>query len=397
MTDDDHDHGHDHPGRYQHLAIERYRRLGGNVEWGEPCCGSCYYAFRPNEVVVDDRGLDVVREIVDSVETLDSPSLAGLRLVAIGGPRDALQIAHVARSFDPAALVAPNYVLRPAEHKGGYFPDDLPVPVPAASMRLRAGKNRLDGDQVTVGVVDTGVRRDHPWWADGSVTGDEEHPPADPADIELGHGTFVAGVIKQVAPRARVVVKGLGPVANLTDWAVANAMVELATRDGAAVINVSLATCAPPGVPPLPMEAAVRTIEAACGDDVVIVAAAGNDRASDPPYPAGLPGVVAVGATSGDAAARYSNHGPWVDVCAEGTWKSAYFDGDVPVFAGTPSAGPYEGFARWRGSSFSSAVVTGRIARRRAAGARTAGQALRDVRAGSPTRLPGLGRYIRKR
>lgn len=371
---------------YAPIALERYRLLTGHVEWGQACCGACHHAYRPREVIVDDAGRAAVEQLAEVTHAREDAEL-GLALLVVDADRDAVSLARAARSFDPTSLVAPNYILRPLEHKGGYFPDSVPVPAPEPT------RPSAPGAPVTVGVVDTGVRCDHPWW-DGSVTGDDEEAPATPAEIELGHGTFVVGVLKQVAPQAAVRVKGLGAVARLTDWTVAQALRELAGDQAIHVLNVSLGTCAPPDMPPPAMAAAVAEIQAARGDDVVIVAAAGNDASAEAPYPAALPGVVAVAATADGSPASYSNYGAWVDVCAEGRWVSAYFHGDVPAFASTPSAGPYCGFALWEGSSFAAPVVAAKIAEQLAAGAPTARDAMRRVRAASPKRYTRYGRFI---
>ena len=72
-----------------------------------------------------------------------------------------------------------------------------------------------DGDGVCVSIVDTGLipnaATDHPWLA--GVRGAEENPYATDANGDLviapyaGHGTFVAGVLRCMAPKASVFVE----------------------------------------------------------------------------------------------------------------------------------------------------------------------------------------------
>jgi subtilisin family serine protease len=94
-----------------------------------------------------------------------------------------------------------------------------------------------------------------------------------------------------------------------------------------------------------------------------VVAAAGNTGSDRPAWPAALPGVVAVAATTGGpdgtVAAPYSNFGSWVDACAEGTRTSTYVTGVLEV---GKEPEKFEGFARWSGTSFAAPHVAGRIA-----------------------------------
>ena len=120
------------------------------------------------------------------------------------------------------------------------------------------------------------------------------------------------------------------------------------------------------------------------GAEMILVAAAGNHGDDEMPepatagaphsgsalWPAALPGVVAVGAadvgldgtafTFSDA--DFTPVGPgWIDVWAPGVdVVSTYVDGPVEM----PGSGPrtFAGYARWSGTSFAAADVTGEIA-----------------------------------
>jgi subtilisin family serine protease len=219
-----------------------------------------------------------------------------------------------------------------------------------------------DPPVVSVGVVDTGlVLRDgqpQQWLADrvrfDPVADADRIPPDDP-EATRGHGTFVAGLILHQAPGAVVHMKGVldRATGQAEDAAVALALYELAGQ-GIKVINLSFSGDGwEAGTPP----ALAHAIEA-LGEDAVVVAAAGNSGSQRPLYPAAMrsrpggPRIVAVGALDsgpgGPRVAEFSNFGSWVSVYADGV--------DV--------LGPYgdERWARWSGTSFAAAVVTGAIA-----------------------------------
>jgi len=82
-----------------------------------------------------------------------------------------------------------------------------------------------------------------------------------------------------------------------------------------------------------------------------VVVSAGNDSSSLPPYPAGYPGVLSVGATSqSDALASFSNYGPWVTVYAPGeNILGARYDNDSAYGSNNP------------GTSFSAPQVSGAV------------------------------------
>jgi subtilisin family serine protease len=107
----------------------------------------------------------------------------------------------------------------------------------------------------------------------------------------------------------------------------------------------------------------------------VVVAAAGNGYTDRPYYPAAFKRVVAVGALHAPRErACFSNYGSWVDACAAGVGLRSTF---LTVDARTPPATPpdclgfahdpkktfrFRGWAKWTGTSFSTAVMAGSIA-----------------------------------
>ena len=182
------------------------------------------------------------------------------------------------------------------------------------------------GSGATVAVIDTGVDATHPDLAGNVLPGidlvaDTEGTSTDPN----GHGTHVAGTIaaltgnatgiSAVAPDAKILpvrVLGANGSGYMSDAATG---IIYAADQGADVINMSLGSTAQ-------VTAVTNAIAYARSKGVVVVAAAGNERASGSPtsYPAADAGVIAVAATdSADKFASYSNQGSYVDVAAPGS------------------------------------------------------------------------------
>lgn len=225
-----------------------------------------------------------------------------------------------------------------------------------------------EGAGVTVGVCDTGIWRRagdvHPQWLGGSYLPepDDEDPlylSGSQLALQGGHGTFVAGVVRQAAPGVRVDpesaldANGIGDEESLV-----GAISRLSPQ--VTIINLSLGYFTQDDQPPLPL---VNTLPPMTRTRA-LVAAAGNAGTTRPSWPAALDGVLAVAAVDpGDNApvpASYSNHGSWVDASAYGDRSSTYVEGQL-ILPGQPVL-PFHGFAAWAGTSFATAHVSGRLA-----------------------------------
>jgi hypothetical protein len=218
------------------------------------------------------------------------------------------------------AEVQPNYVRRIAA-----TPND-----PSAVEQTSIGATRLSsawdvatGSPATkVAIVDTGVDLDHPDLAANVDPGHDFVNGDDQADDDNGHGTMVAGLaaasgnngigVAGASWASRIIpVKVMNAQGEGDDATIAAGIV-WAAEQGADVINLSLGG---PGMSAV-LEDAIDSARAA---GAVIVAAAGNDGAPFPNYPAAAPGVIAVTATDGRGDfASFSNSGTWVDVAAPG-------------------------------------------------------------------------------
>lgn len=256
----------------------------------------------------------------------------------------------------------------PPTMKGGAGPHPAPRGLPPrADRRVGAG--------VRVAVIDTGIWGDAEHRSDGWLDGIPEDPSRmniDPLDVigndklldlGAGHGTFVAGLIRQVAPGAKVtVIRALDSDGCGTDQSVAQAIRDAVQGPNAAeIIHLSLGGPGLGGEPPPEIAAAVVSLD----PEVLVVAAAGNEGTSTEIYPAALPRVVAVGALQRDLQpASWSSRGAWVDVWTVGHGAiSTFVIGDTDPVHGTPShwSGPNP-VAMWSGTSYAAPQVTGIIA-----------------------------------
>lgn len=288
--------------------------------------------------------------------------------------------------------------------------------VPAPGLATFADYGPVDpsfGRGVRVAVIDTGiVERPR---ADGWLAGVARVPgrspaesnldvlDADPADgyldVSAGHGTFVAGIVAQVAPGAEITAhRALTTSGTATDVDVACALIR-AVRENAQIVNLSLGTETYFDEPPLALAAAldvVREIEIARGWETVIVAAGGNGGSTSPVWPAAFGRVVSVGGlTSTLRPTSWSSRGHWIDVSTVGEGiVSTYVPGaQSPDVAAEPQRFGDDAWARWTGSSFAAPQVAGAIARAMTEHSLSATQAVRELlAAGKP--VAGFGKAL---
>ncbi|MCB9137024.1 MAG: S8 family serine peptidase [Caldilineaceae bacterium] len=223
---------------------------------------------------------------------------------------------------------------------GGVEPTDYENQTAFDQVNLAAASAVADGSGVTVAVLDTGVNVDHPALTDLLLTGrdlvdDDLLPDEAPDGLAWGHGTHTTGIIAHIAPNSRILpVRVLDLNGRGNTFLLAYA-IEWAVAQGADVINLSLGT---------PFDSTVLrvAIEDAISRGVVIVAAAGNDNADAPQYPAAYPGVVAVTAVDENGVkADFANYGRgWIDLAAPGV-------GIVSTIVGPEGSG----YATWSGTS----------------------------------------------
>jgi hypothetical protein len=325
----------------------------------------------------------------------------------------------VARHIHPAQ-VAPNHVLIPSPNwhscpagppEQASSPGSLPAAAtPAVSVVV------IDSGYIDGGVIKPRIQHpiDHGQWFTGTPD------PSDPAkvgkpfswtaaapevldadgdgalDSLVGHADFVAGVIAQACPRARInladhngafVENDVADTPIPTEASVARSLWK---HRSASVINVGFAFATLPaaelvanatdisGPPSWTFELVLQGIDR---KKTVVVSPAGNQRCPVPQYPAAFhldpahPNVIGVGSISPTGKrSQFSNFGSWVACCTEGEnvlstfiprWAGPTADAEP---AGSPDAGKHpskhfsSGWAHWSGTSFAAPKVAAAIA-----------------------------------
>ncbi|HZM84578.1 MAG TPA: type VII secretion-associated serine protease mycosin [Candidatus Limnocylindrales bacterium] len=260
-------------------------------------------------------------------------------------------------------LAAPPAALAPATRMAACGPvvtqGLAEAPWPLARLRPDLAWPLSTGAGVTVAVIDSGVSSDHPTLSGKVLPGNDFVTPGPGGCDENGHGTLIAGIIAGrehssngfvfhgIAPNASVV-----PVRVLRDQSrsfdrdmparIAAALRWAVDQGGAQVVNLSLSTTDDPQL--------ASTVKYALDKGVVLVAAAGNESATQgPAYPAAYDGVLGVAAVDRqDKHSDTSTTGPYVDLAAPGK----------QIAGPSPAGGGYL-YSEPGGTSFASAYVSG--------------------------------------
>jgi hypothetical protein len=265
----------------------------------------------------------------------------------------------------------PNHVLTVAESAGPCAATD-PEEVYEGTEPYPGICHCNSGAGVRIYVADTGLLPDaqsHPWLAGVHGAEDPLSPSLTGGQLKpyTGHGTFVAGVLRCIAPAAEIYV---GDVFNTGGSALeADFVTDLqkALHRGTDIFHLSCASTTRKSRPLLSFWTWLEQLEQHKG--IVCVAPAGNSATRRPHWPGASPEVASVGALAADwrSRASFSNYGGWVDAYAPGrNLVNAYASGpfDIKMVPYHDQVRHFHGMAQWSGTSFSSPIVTGLIADR---------------------------------
>jgi subtilisin family serine protease len=343
-----------------------------------------------------------------------TPVIAGVDLLLL--PREegkpTLSVPEALRLIDGQlgqGIATPDHVLTAAPGHPDYCPATEPEQVyndiePFPSVCPDNG-----GGTALVYLADTGLLHNaaqgHPWLSGVQVSDNEEDyesyepPPSGtpPPFIPpyTGHGTFVAGVLRCMAPASQVSVAKVCLTAGSTLESQLVMRLNSAFGSGADIFHVTVACPSRHDLPLIGFRAWLRQLREYGG--AVCVAPAGNSGIRRPSWPAAFAEVVSVGALGADwrGRASFSNFGSWVDVYAPGRdLINAYTTGTYKchVHPYAPHEREFYGMAKWSGTSFSTPIVSGLIASRMSRNGENARQAADALLAQARSQaIPGVG------
>lgn len=343
--------------------------------------GNGHGEYRPGEIVCEMlTGYDINFINLTYGTSLKAVlSQTGSYLLQAPGGADAESLATVIAQQQAATVLycGANYYLdapEPFQRSSPFLDNNLvgsfESQTAAVDLELAAALTISTGTGVTVGVFDTGINTAHPIFTaktGGSISGwdfvdDDSVAFDEPGGHASGHGTFVCGLIHLVAPDANIkIYRVLDTLGRGDGWSLARAIVR-AVEDGCGVINLSLGMR---GV----NEALDDALKFAHDNDVVIVAAAGNDSTNSNtvfPFPADQSYAIAIAAVdSNDILAPFSNYGGKIDLCAPGVNTYSPFLDTI--------------YAWWDGTSFAAPFVSGAAALLRSKNATLTHSQVREI------------------
>lgn len=342
--------------------------LEGAAVWPPGNTGELDYLYRAGRILVRDPDLPRVLDVVQGV--VADALVNGVTAVTLadGDTQAALDVIDAALGV---GVAAPDHVLyvTPA----GCCPATEPETVGSndPDPAVREDPCCCDGAGTLVSVVDTGYipvldNAQHPWLA--GVTGNQELFDAVDIGPYVGHGTFVAGVLRCMAPQAEVRVEGFLIHGGAIFESEIVRQLNEALDDMPDIISMSAGCTTRDNLVPLAFEALWENRLQHC-KGTVLVAAAGNDASRRQFFPAGCEWAVSVGALDRRGnRAPFSNFGSWVDVYALGADVVNAFPNGTYHYREPSRAGQVAQFgnemARWSGTSFATPLVAGMIAAR---------------------------------
>ncbi|MHA1280342.1 MAG: S8 family serine peptidase [Candidatus Helarchaeota archaeon] len=203
------------------------------------------------------------------------------------------------------------------------------------------------GTDIVIAVIDNGIDLAHPLFENDLILPgydfvDDDYYPDEVPGNAYGHGTFVSGIIRRIAPGAKLLpFRVFDEDGYAGSFDVAQAIyTALIDSSNVKIINMSFGTYHT-------IDIIEHAINSAIDSGIIIVSSPGNDNTSTPTYPSSYDDVISVSAIDSlDLKADFSNYGNYIDVCAPG----------VKIYSSL--AGEYQ-WGYWSGTSFSAPMAAG--------------------------------------
>jgi len=281
----------------------------------------------------------------------------GCYLLGTQAGQDAESLAVIIDQVEGVQYCGANYYLdapEPLQRSQGFLDvdgiGDFATQVAATALSLPTVHLLAEGVDVKVAVIDCGINLTHPEFAAGpggvysgwDYVDDDAVANDEPGGSGSGHGTFVAGVIRLVAPACDIYAyRVLDTLGRGDGYSVTTALLQ-AIDDGCRVINLSLGMMGR-------HDALDDALNYAESQHITVITSAGNDNTEIDllfPFPGKRASCLTVAAVdSQNIKADFSNYGPKVNLCAPGT----------QIYS--PHLDSY--YAWWDGTSFAAPFVTG--------------------------------------
>jgi hypothetical protein len=394
---------------------------GVPVQIEESADGALLFMCHSSQILVRQDRLETVRRMLRQrpnrravTRVTDGVVALTLNLMRLPRaiPRDVVAVvAAIDQAFGQQGIATPDHVMTVCGGVLSPCPATEPEP-PRDTMPFPAPCDD-GGADVLIYIADTGLvaeALEHEWMKQGvepakNPDGTGDWDPAVTGAGEMrriglygGHGSFVAGVVRCIAPKARVIVSNVfGHEGSALESDFVRDL-DNALKLGAGIFNVTVSAPTRNDLPLIGFQRWLSKLDR--HGKAVCVSPAGNSRTTSPSWPAAFPGpqVVAVGALNSDwtGRAEFSNYGSWVDVYAPGENLVNAFASGIYAYHDPPAEGEtakFSGMAMWSGTSFAAPIVTGLIARRMAA-ERESGQDAATTLVSNAAKVKNIGAVL---
>lgn len=313
--------------------------------------------YKPEEVVcrmVPGYGIEIINNAYGTSTRAHQPQ-TDCYLLGTPPGADVEQLAATINAREDVEYCGANYYLDAAEpfQKSSAFLDaecigTFPDLQASATLNLAGVQEITEGGEIAIAILDGGINFDHQEFALKSGGGihsgwdyidNDSIADDEPGGAGSGHGTFIAGVIKSVAPASEIYsYRVLDTLGRGNGYDIASAILQ-AVDDGCRVLNLSFGMIGR-------HDAVEDALHYAEDRDIVVVAAAGNDSTNECsvfPYPAVKNYCISVAALDTfNVRADFSNYGEKIFVCAPGTGiYSTFLDTSYAWWDGTSFAAPF--------------------------------------------------------